>query len=317
MFLRVAVAVLVLFTLAGCVQTQPERPTTAGVWDVRPAGVEDPADLSGAGGKGPSCGDPRAGLRPDATIAPGSATARIVKRGYLVAGVNQNAYRVGYRDPASGALVGFEIDIVREIARALFGDPGRVRFAAIDAADREGALERGDVDVVVRSMTITCAARERVAFSTEYFTATQRLLVPTSSQAKEIEQFGGQRVCSAAGSTSLTNLGHLNPDVVPVSTADVIDCLVLLQQHQVDAVSTSDILLVALAAQDQHTKVVGRGLATQPYGVAIAKNAPDLVRYVNSVLDRYREGGGWTASYRRWLSPVLGAAPAPPEPRYR
>ncbi len=317
MLLRVLAAVLVLCTLAGCVHTRSAPRPSAGVWDVRPAGVEDPADLSGAGGTAPSCGDPREGLRPSTTIAPGSATAKIVRRGSLVAGVNQNAYRVGYRDPASGALVGFEIDIVREIARALFGDPAKVRFAAIDAADREGALERGEVDVVVRSMTITCAARERVAFSTEYFTATQRLLVSASSKATEIEQFGGQRVCSAAGSTSLTNLGRLNPDVVPVSTADVIDCLVLLQQHQVDAVSTSDILLVALAAQDRHTKVVGRGLATQPYGVAIAKNAPDLVRYVNAVLDRYRSSGAWTASYRKWLSPVLGTAPAPPRPRYR
>lgn len=317
MYRRPLATLLVLFALAGCAPAQPVRPDAGVSRQVRPAGVQDPADLSGAGGTSPSCGDPRASLRPDGTVAPGSATARIVQRGYLIAGVNQNAYRVGYPDRKTRDLVGFEIDIVREIARSLLGDPTRVRFAAIDAADREGAVARGEVDVVVRSMTITCAARQEVAFSTEYFTAVQRLLVPVSSDVTEIEQLGQARVCSAKGSTSLTNLSRLNPDVVPVSVADVVDCLVLLREHQVDAVSTSDILLAALAAQDPSTKVVGRGLATQPYGVAIAKNSPDLVRYVNDVLDRYRTSGGWTASYRKWLTPVLGAAPAPPAPLYR
>lgn len=302
--------------LAGCAQSLPPKPHAGSEWDVRPAGVADPADLSGAGGQAPSCGDPRASLPPDDSMS-GATVSRIVQRGYLIAGVNQNAFHVGYRDPATGSLVGFEIDIVREIARALLGDPNKVRFAAIDAAEREAALESGEVDMVARTMTMTCAAREKVAFSTEYFTARQRLLVPSGSTVRQLEELDGARVCAAAGSTSLTNLGKINPKVIPVSTADVVDCLVLLQQHQVDAVSTSDILLVALAAQDPHTKVVGRELAVQPFGVAMAKSATDLVRLVNSVLDRLREDGTWTSSYTRWLSPVLGAPPAPPAPIYQ
>jgi polar amino acid transport system substrate-binding protein len=91
---------------------------------------------------------------------------------------------------------------------------------------------------------------------------------------------------------------------------------VLLQQHQVAAVSTSDILLVALAAQDPHTEIVGRPLKDQPYGVAIAKSAPDLVRFVNGVLERMRANGTWTDAHTRWLSDTL-ATPPPPTARYR
>jgi polar amino acid transport system substrate-binding protein len=199
----------------------------------------------------------------------------------------------------------------------LFGAEDRVKYVAIDASDREAALREGRVDVVVRTMTMTCAAWREVDFSTEYYTAHQRILVPRGSGVTEIEELSGQKVCAAEGSTSLRNIVTFNPAAIPVSTPDVVDCLVLLQQNQVDAVSTSDILLVALAAQDPHTEIVGRPLKEQPYGIAVAKSAPDLVRFVNGVLERLRRDGSWTDSHSRWLSAALGAPPAPPAARYR
>jgi polar amino acid transport system substrate-binding protein len=289
--------------------------------EVRPAGVSDPARPPSPP-QDTGCGDPRASLRPDGDLpAPGampagSTMARIVARGWLVAGVNQNAYRVGHRDPETGHLVGFEIDIVRAVAHALFGDPDRVKYAAIDASEREAALRDGRVDIVVRTMTMTCEAWRNVAFSTEYYTAHQRLLVPLGSKVTEIEDLSGRKVCAAEGSTSLSNIVRFNPDAIPVSTRDIVDCLVLLQQNQIAAVSTSDILLVALAAQDPRTTIVGRSLKDQPYGVAVAQSAPDLVRFVNGVLQRIRDDGSWTASYHRWLA-GLGPPPPPPVARYQ
>jgi polar amino acid transport system substrate-binding protein len=307
--------------MAAACSPAPADPGGAPLPEVRPAGVSDPARPP-SDPEDTSCGDPRASLRPDGPLpAPGampagSAMAAIVARGWLVAGVNQNAYRVGYRDPGTGDLVGFEIDIVQEIALALFGDPTRVKYVAIDASDREAALREGRVDIVVRTMTMTCAAWRNVDFSTEYYTAHQRILVPHGSGVTEIEDLSGRKVCAAEGSTSLTNIVTFNPSAIPVSTPDVVDCLVMLQQNQVAAVSTSDILLVALAEQDPRTEIVGRALKDQPYGIAVTKSAPDLVRFVNGVLARMRADGSWTRSHSRWLS-TLGPPPAPPVARYR
>jgi polar amino acid transport system substrate-binding protein len=322
---RVCVAaVLVVVVSGGCAQAGP-APTDgrAPVSEVRPAGVQDPAVTSSTSAESAECGDPRASLRPTEPLpTPGAMPSEstmdtIVRRGILVAGVNQNAYRVGYRDPLSGDLVGFEIDIVREIARALFGDPTKVRFKAINASNRVTMLRDGEIDLAVRTTTMTCENWQEVAFSTEYYTANQRLLVRSGEPATEIEQLSGRKVCAAAGSTSLTNIRTFNPAAIPVSAPDVIDCLVMLQQRQIDAISTSDILLMAIAAQDPNTRVVGRPLKQQPYGVSIAQNAPDLVRFVNGVLARIRADGTWTASYTHWLSPILGPPPPPPPARYR
>ncbi|MEH1123121.1 glutamate ABC transporter substrate-binding protein [Micromonospora sp. CPCC 206061] len=298
--------------LAGCAAERPALREAAVTTEApRPVGVEDPAKPVAADGD-QSC-DPRASLPP--TGLSGPTVARIRARGRLIAGVSQNAYQVGFRDPATGELAGFEIDLVREIARDLVGSPDRVQFVALGAADRIPSLTSGRVDLVMRTMTMTCRDWRQVAFSTEYFSAAQRLLVPQGSPVASMADLAGSKVCAAAGSTSISNIASY-PGVIPVAVVEVIDCLILLQQRQVAAVSTSDILLAGLAAQDPTTVVVGPPIKRQPYGVATAPGATDLVRYVNGVLERLRRDGTWQASYRRWLS-NLGPAPAPPPARYR
>jgi polar amino acid transport system substrate-binding protein len=90
----------------------------------------------------------------------------------------------------------------------------------------------------------------------------------------------------------------------------------MLQLGEVDAVSTDDALLAGLAAQDPRTEIVGLPLTAEPYGIMINPAAPDLVRFVNAVLERRVEDGRWRASYQRWLT-TLGPPPSPPEPQYR
>ncbi|WIM99212.1 glutamate ABC transporter substrate-binding protein [Actinoplanes oblitus] len=316
-------AALVLLTpLAGC-GSADERPGSAtGVRAALPLpeNVQDPAEIPSAR-PAPDC-DPRASLRPTGALpAPGrmpagSTMARIVARGRLIVGIDQNAYLFGYRDPNTGDLVGFEIDIARAMAKALFGDARKIQFLAITTADRIPVLQSGKADMVVRTMTMTCERWQQVSFSTEYLTSHQRLLVRKGSGIREFTDLGGRKVCATRGSTSIVTIAEQPAKPIPVATDSTLDCLVMLQQGQVDAVSTIDVLLAGLAAQDPSTEVVGRFSSDEPSGVGIAKNSPDLVRFANGVLDKMRADGSWTSIYNRWLTP-LGPAPAPPAPVYR
>ena len=287
----------------------------------RPPGVRDPAEIPAAAAPG-SC-DPRASLRPPSSLpAPGampagSAMGAIVKRGRLIAGVDQNTYRFGYRDARTNELAGFDVDIARQVARALFGtDAGHIQFRAISSDDRIKAIKDGSVDIVVETMTMNCERLRDVAFSTEYFTAGQRILVPRGSKARSINDLGRQKVCAAAGSTSIRNIAAAASKPVPVSVVDWTDCLVLLQQNQVAAISTDDSILAGLSAQDPNTQVVGSAFSDEPYGIAMSRNSPDLVRFVNGMLARIRADGTWTRLYETWLG-ELGPAPQPPVARYR
>jgi polar amino acid transport system substrate-binding protein len=268
------------------------------------------------------CRGTRESLRPSGPLPapgafpPGSTMAAIVARGRLIAGVDQGKYLAGYRNPATGDLQGADIDLVHQIASALFGDPAKVQFVVLDIADRAAAIERGQVDVVVDQFTITCARQRTVEFSTAYMTAAQRILVPVSAGVREVDNLAGQRICTSRGSTTEDVLRALPLHLDVVTLPGIPDCVVAMQQARVAAVSSDDAILAGLAAQDPQSRVVGRALDQARYGVGVSPRAPDLVRFVNAVLERARADGSLAASQQRWygsLDPVPRPAPA----RYR
>jgi polar amino acid transport system substrate-binding protein len=269
---------------------------------------------SAAAAAATSC-DPTASLRPTGPpqVAPGSFMAKIRARGYLIAGVDQNTYHFGYLNPLDGKIEGFDIDMVRAVAKAIFGNPNKVVFKAISDDQRIPDVRSGAVDIVAHTMTINCERLKEVDFSTVYFDAGQRVLVEANSPAKSLADLGGKRVCATAGSTSIDNIKHLS-HAIPVPVTYWTDCLVLLQQGDVAAISTDDTILDGLAAQDPWTKIVGPRFTSEPYGLAISQQHPDFVRFVNAVLQQLRTNGQWAASYAHWVGTPV---PAPPPAHYK
>jgi polar amino acid transport system substrate-binding protein len=269
----------------------------------------------------PACTEVRESLRPrgplpvPGAMPAGSTMALIAERGRLIAGVDQGKYATGYRNPLTGDLEGSDIDIVRQIAAAIFGDAGRVQYVVLNIADRATALERDEVDVVVNSFTVTCERQRVVEFSAPYLTASQRLLVPVGSGVQEVEDLAGRRVCTSRGSTTEGVLRDLGLDVV--SLTGIPDCMLEMQRGRVAAVSSDDAILAGLAAQDPNTEVVGRALDSARYAVGIRPDEPDLVRFVNGVLEAARADGSLVESNRRWFTGRLPAVPQPPPPVYR
>ena len=53
--------------------------------------------------------------------------AKIRARGFLIAGVDQSTYHFGFLSPLTGKIEGFDIDMIRAVADAIFGNPGQGR----------------------------------------------------------------------------------------------------------------------------------------------------------------------------------------------
>jgi polar amino acid transport system substrate-binding protein len=261
-----------------------------------------------------SC-DPTKSVPPSSSDG-GPSVSAIRARGVLVAGVDQNSYDWGFRDPNTGQLEGFDIDLIHAVAKALLGDPNKVQFKMVPTANRIDAIKSGSVDLIARTMTITCDRLNDLAFSTEYFQAGQQVVVPKAAHVKTIgDAVKGKRVCVADSSTAQDYLkSHQMGQAAVTVVQNQLDCLVRMQLGQVDATMTDNALAVGQAAQDPTVQVIGPSLTNEPYGIAMAKNAPDLVARVNQVLEDYRRSG-WQDSYNHWLAPELGPM-SPPAPNY-
>jgi polar amino acid transport system substrate-binding protein len=245
-------------------------------------------------------------------VTPGSYMARIKARGYLIAGVDQSTYHFGYLNPLDGQIEGFDIDMIRAVAQAIFGNPNKVEFKAISDAQRIPAITSGSVDIVAHTMTITCQRLTQVDFSSVYFDAHERVLIPDNSTATGgLADLGGQKVCATTGSDSVTTIQDYPTHPKVVQVPFWTDCLVLLQQDQVAAISTDDAILYGLQAQDPFTKVVGADLEDEPYGLAMSKQQPGFVRFVNAVLAQEESDGAWEKSYQHWVSPTYQKPPTP------
>jgi polar amino acid transport system substrate-binding protein len=250
-------------------------------------------------------------------MPPGSTMRKIQERGRLVAGVSADTYLLGARNPLTGKIEGFDIDMVKAVAKAIFGDAGAYQLKVITAAERIPALQDHEVDIVARNMTINCDRWKQIAFSTEYYRSGQKILVRKGSKANSLDDLSGQKVCAPRGTSSMDNLMRLAPKAIAVGADNHTGCLVLFQQGQVAAITGDDTVLAGLAAQDPYAVVPEqKAFTAEPYGLGIPPENVDFVRFVNARLAQLRSNGEWTDVYNRWLEAPLGPAPAPPKAVY-
>jgi polar amino acid transport system substrate-binding protein len=286
-----------------------------------------PGCTEGSGGTVVESTRPPAPMPAPGEMPAGSFMRTIQQRGRLIVGTSPDQLLFGYVNPLDDNRVeGLDADLLREVAIAIFGgnpaDPAtadaHIQFVTLTIAARIPDVTSGAVDIVADTMTINCQRRTQVDFSVEYYDAGQRVLTLANSTATSINGLGGKKVCAAAASTSIANLAAVPSHPVPYPVADQSDCLVLLQEGKVDAISTDDTVLAGLAAQDPFTKIIGPAFTDEPYGMAVSLSHPEFTAFVNGVLTELRSSGELKALYGTWLGKAFGQGlPAIPPFRYR
>lgn len=285
----------------------------------------------------PTCSPAEAALDPTRSYEPegplptpgdmpsGTTMAAIQQRESLIVGVSGDTLLFGARNALTKQIEGFDIDMLKEVARAIFGTPPDeeppITYKVITYADRlpnlEAGPDNGGVDIVAHTMTINCNRWLRIAFSSEYFHAGQRVLVKKESDfagigddESAIEPLNEKEatVCAPEGSTNIDYLrdpANGLDQMIILAKPDITDCLVAMQQGEADAATGDDTVLAGLAAQDPNTVVVGKTFTNEPYGLGIGKENVDFVRFVNGVIEAMRTDGRWKEIYSKWLVGVL------------
>jgi polar amino acid transport system substrate-binding protein len=288
----------------------------------QPASAPSPAPTSPAAATPATNDDVTASMRPPASMPPpgnmpaGSYMRTIQDRGQLIAGVRQDVPLIGFLNPRTNQIEGFDVEFVKAVTRAIFGDESKVELRPMTVAARIPSLQEGSVDLVAATMTITGERKTQIDFSAVYYVAGQRVLVKSDAPETGIQDLGGKRVCAAKGSTAEANIPRVQPSAEVVQADTYNECLLSLQQGRIDAISTDDVVLAGLASADPNTKLVGPKFSSEPYGIGMTKGHPEFVGFVNGVIDQMKSDGRWKSAYDTWFSRFAGPAPEPPTSTY-
>jgi general L-amino acid transport system substrate-binding protein len=127
-------------------------------------------------------------------------------RGELVCGGRTDLSGFGYLD-ANGRNIGFDVDICRAVAAAVFGDPEAIEFVPLSAEERGPALQNGEVDLLSRNVTWTSSRDAQWGnFTNVMFYDGQGFMVPVATGFTTIEELDGATVCVTSGTTTELNL---------------------------------------------------------------------------------------------------------------
>jgi glutamate transport system substrate-binding protein len=235
---------------------------------------------------------------------------RIQEAGEIKIGVKYDVPPFGFQNPQSGDIEGFDVDLGKAVAEKLGVEP---KFVEAISDNRIPFLQDGTVDLVLSTMTINAERDQEIDFSEPYYIARGRILVPQDSDITGVDSLAGKRVCTALGSTYEETLREQAPDAKLKLVDSYSECLELVQNGAVDAVSTDDVILTGMIIQDDSLKLTeGEPLTTEPYGAGIKDGETEFQEFVNGVFDEYKSDGGWADSYQNWVGQYTGEQQEPP-----
>jgi glutamate transport system substrate-binding protein len=235
---------------------------------------------------------------------------KIQKKGEIVIGVKYDVPPFGFKNPQSGEIEGFDVDVGQAIADKLGVKP---KFIEAISDNRIPFLQNGTADLILSTMTINKERDEQIDFSEPYYVARGRVLVGPNSEITGVKDLKkGTSVCTALGSTYEENLKKQAPASERKLVDSYSECLELIQNGAVDAVSTDDVILTGMIIQDDSLKLVGEKLTTEPYGAGIKDGDAAFKEFVDSTIKEFKSDGRWKKTHEKWVSQYTKEPQEPP-----
>ncbi|MFB2599104.1 glutamate ABC transporter substrate-binding protein [Herbiconiux sp. P17] len=268
-----------------------------------------------AGSTDPAADDSASTPEPAPTFAAGSTMEALADAGTITIGTKFDQPLFGLMGP-DNVPVGFDIEIGKIIASSLGIPEDKIEWKEAVSANREPFIQNGEVDLVVATYTINDKRKEVVSFAGPYYMAGQSILVKADNDdIKTEDDLVGQPVCSVTGSTPAAKLAEIGAE--PLLTDTYTNCLEPLRSGQVVAVSTDNVILAGLAAQNEgEFKVVGKPFTEEPYGIGLALDDTDFRDYINDVLEESYEDGSYQEAWDSTAGQVLEFVDPPAVDRY-
>jgi glutamate transport system substrate-binding protein len=221
----------------------------------------------------------------------------------------------GQKNPSTGKVEGFDVEIAKIIAKKMGIAEDKVEFVEAVSANREPFIQQNKVDLVVATYTINDKRKEIISFAGPYYLAGQDIMVKMGNPKaiKAVADLNGKRVCSVTGSTSEKNLKEKAPQAKLTLFKTYSECAEDLRNDKVDAVSTDNVILIGLInASPSDFELVGDKFTDEPYGIGVKKDDTTFRNFINDTLEEAYKNGEWAKAYTSTVGKFIKETPTPP-----
>ena len=264
-------------------------------------------------------------ILPLSCMSPGAwaqdTLTHIAKTGELRLGHREASPPFSYKDPATGQVRGYSVDICtkiyEELKKELKRPDLRLTYVLVDGKNRLADLKNNVVDLECGTTTNTLERQKEVAFSHHIFIATTAFLVRKDSGIKTVDDLNGKRIAVERKTTNDGLLAtnertyHRKFIYVPVdSTAQGLDALT---RREADAVFADDAGL--WSSMTRLGKAMGdyqfleKRLSVEPYSIGLRRQDPRFKELVDQVTRRLIQTGEMAALYKKWFHSDQGTLP--------
>ncbi|MFF5531845.1 glutamate ABC transporter substrate-binding protein [Streptomyces cinerochromogenes] len=224
----------------------------------------------------------------------------------IAIGIKYDQPGLGQKTPQGYA--GLDVDVATYVAKKLGYNADQIEWKESKSADRETMLQRGDVDFIAATYSITPERQEKVDFAGPYLLAHQDVLIRADdSTIKSPADLNKKKLCSVTGSTSAQNVKDKLATKAQLQQYPTYSaCLTGLQSKAIDALTTDDSILAGYASQSQFKgkfKLGGFKMTNENYGIGIKKGS-DLKAKINKALEEMVADGSWQKAVDKNLGPA-------------
>ncbi|GEM_PF-732020 len=210
---------------------------------------------------------------------------------------------------ANGEVVGFEVDLCRELARRWFQNPSVAEFTAVPAGDVAGLLRSNAIDMAIGGMARTQANSRVMDFSSITYQSGVGIAVLETSTTNDVSTLNGKVVGSIQGKADadvLTAIARArNLKITTRPYAELETMIDALRNGEIDGVLADQAALIALARTAKDIRVLSERLNNLPIGIALARDDSTFKAFVNLTLQEFFTDGTYAFLYKKWF----GTAP--------
>ncbi|RJK96471.1 glutamate ABC transporter substrate-binding protein [Vallicoccus soli] len=250
----------------------------------------------------------------DVSFEAGTTMAELNEAGSITVGTKFDQPLFGLAN-LEGEPEGFDVEIAKLIASKLgIGEDG-IEWVESVSANREPFLQQGRVDMVVATYTINDERDQVIDFAGPYYVAGQDILVPEGNPegVQGPEDLAGLNVCSVSGSTPASNIQENYPEAELTLFDAYTDCRDALQNGQVDAVTTDNVILSGYVSQaEDEFDLVDAPFTEEPYGIGIPQGDTAFCEFINETLQEAYDDGTWAEIFESTVGEVIEETPEPP-----